>query len=378
MNTKDRGLIIVAEVDAPGEVIPSQAGDLVLIKLGEDGLIPGCSALQPSPHAVPVEKSPSSVISSIALTPFRSAVIKGHEILPESIPPENLQIEDGFDNFSTHCVFPAYPDPAPAVFDADSEFAGQIDADVEELHPLAIGDGTFVGASRGGGWVSADRAIETLGGVLQFQVHSIGLPPDHAQGVVRRAMDNGVCSGAPTISFSGQMANPSSLALAADWDAQPRIVSELSPSLQVYQDLLHGHLKDAGIDDAKTSIDSLVRADLDGDGLEEVIMSASWYEGGLSNRGVSAGDYSVVLMRSLVQGEVRTIAMINEIFSSLKGATIPVRYRIAGVLDLNGDGPMEIIIRADSEAARGYLVFEVHESTPTAVLQMSCPTPFSS
>ncbi len=95
----------------------------------------------------------------------------------------------------------------------------------------------------------------------------------------------------------------------------------------------------------------ILRVDLEGDGTEEVLINATrvqrWESGSISASS-DAGDYSVVLLRKLIRGRVETI-VIDEEYHPKAGRQEdegpPNEYTLNSVLDLNGDGRMEIIVR---------------------------------
>jgi hypothetical protein len=107
----------------------------------------------------------------------------------------------------------------------------------------------------------------------------------------------------------------------------------------------------------------VVRADLDGDGTDEVIVVVERLS---DPQGLLAtdGDYSVAFVRQLVNGDVHTAVLSRSIASITPGAT---RYilvaRVAAVADLNGDGRMELALQQVYYEGSGTQVFEVQPGT---------------
>jgi len=96
-----------------------------------------------------------------------------------------------------------------------------------------------------------------------------------------------------------------------------------------------------------------LRVDLDGDGEDEVLISATNYftkAGRMPNKSTStAGSYSFVLLRQVVGGVVKTKLIDGEFhvkaYSGPEGHfDAPSRYEISAVLDIDGDGKMEVIV----------------------------------
>ncbi len=103
-----------------------------------------------------------------------------------------------------------------------------------------------------------------------------------------------------------------------------------------------------GLTKAEPRIESIARVDLEGDGTEEVIVSAT--TGGdypMSKR--AAQTYSMVFVRKIVKGKVVTVP-IREEFHTKDGKFEeghPNKYALSAVLDLDGDGKMELILSDD-------------------------------
>jgi hypothetical protein len=67
------------------------------------------------------------------------------------------------------------------------------------------------------------------------------------------------------------------IAIAAPWDALPREPQVIYRTQKVYVDAARDFLKRKGIDQPEVKIESILRVDLDGDGEEEVLISATNY-----------------------------------------------------------------------------------------------------
>src|SRR6266487_4776999 len=98
------------------------------------------------------------------------------------------------------------------------------------------------------------------------------------------------------------------IAIAATWNALSRKVQVLDPTQKVYLDAVREFLKTKGIEQPKVKIDNIVRVDLDGDGEEEVLISATNYftkDDSVPMRSPAAS-YSMVILRRVVAGKVET------------------------------------------------------------------------
>ena len=78
----------------------------------------------------------------------------------------------------------------------------------------------------------------------------------------------------------------------------------------------------------------------------QVLLSATNYPGeeGESPYHAETGNYSFVLLRHVVDGKVQTKLIDGEFYPKASESQTPYRYEVSGMLDLDGDGFLEIII----------------------------------
>lgn len=162
-----------------------------------------------------------------------------------------------------------------------------------------------------------------------------------------------------------------------DWDAQPRLPKVQDTNQEEYRNVVSSYLRRAGVRSPKVSILQLLRVDLNGDGTEEVLISANSQADPLVNQFMNRGDFSVLLLRQVVRGQVQTIPIVSEV--ELKTHADPImtgqwhhRETVAAILDLNGDGAMEVITSFRSVRDGGKSVYEVKGRKPKQVLGWYC------
>jgi hypothetical protein len=118
-------------------------------------------------------------------------------------------------------------------------------------------------------------------------------------------------------------------------------------------------LKTKGIEQPKVKIENIVRVDLDGDGEEEVLISATNYftKDRVPMRS-PAGSYSMVLLRRVVAGEVETQLIEGEFYPKAYTETeefnTPNAYIVIAVLDLDGEGKMEVVVASNYYEGRSH------------------------
>ncbi len=144
------------------------------------------------------------------------------------------------------------------------------------------------------------------------------------------------------------------IATTAPWNLQPRPVTALDTKNPTYVSVVRDYLEKAGLPNADVQIKRLMRVDLDGDGKDEVVIVARKFadheDGIFPPPQGSKGDYSVALVRKIVNGTLETIDLgtylaLENPADPNTGATphIASQYDVPMVLDLNGDGRMELV-----------------------------------
>ena len=123
------------------------------------------------------------------------------------------------------------------------------------------------------------------------------------------------CDETLTVSLSPEM-EKGVIAIAAPWNALPRKPQVTDPTQQVYVEAARDFLKTKGIEKPEVKIDNILRVDLDGDGEEEVLISATNYfskDESVPMRSPAAS-YSMVLLRRVVAGKVETQMTVGEFY----------------------------------------------------------------
>ncbi len=157
------------------------------------------------------------------------------------------------------------------------------------------------------------------------------------------------------------------LSIRCSWDPQPRRAAALSTKNAVYQKAVEKYLAARG-ETARPQIAQIFKVDLEGDGVDEVVISAmrlknaQWSAGGVPQHSgmifrAEPGDYSFVLLRKIVAGRVREIPVCGFFAGKNKDGLPPTMHKVIGFADLDGDGVLEML--TDSSYYEGYW-FGVH------------------
>jgi hypothetical protein len=161
---------------------------------------------------------------------------------------------------------------------------------------------------------------------------------------------------------------------SARLNAQPRPVTVLPTRNATYETAVRAELKRRGLPNPQVTLTRLIRADLDGNGTQEVIIEARHFQNGRDDFPPPVGqpgDYSLLLLRAVVGGKVVTTVLGEHIAPQTpwdSGSSDPMPmatlHRLAGVADLNGDGRMELVLYGAYYEGSG---FSVQQWTPAGL-----------
>lgn len=254
-------------------------------------------------------------------------------------------------------------------------FGSSIFAQTGEVVPIMILDNlpetAILGGIKDDKFISAKATVEALGERQNyFMVDQEGRRQFDFVGEV---MEDPACADyfktdvAPQVDYKGL-----GFGANADWDPAPHKVSELF-NFGHYAPIVAKFIKKQGIRRPNVKISQIFYGDLDGDGRNEDVISATnadaWEAGGSIRR----GDYSFVLVRKLVNGRVETILLEGVFYpNGLTPDKSPGFYDISAIADLNGDGKMEIVVGGMEYENVFYKAFEIDGAEKRRILQIKC------
>lgn len=176
------------------------------------------------------------------------------------------------------------------------------------------------------------------------------------------------------LSFNGLSDNWKSrghvIAIPGTHDARSRKYQEIDPKSPVYTKIFREYLKDNGVENPVVSIDKIVKTDIQNDGTDEVLIVAYNVENMYFPK---SGEYSLIILREVVNGEVRTKKVCGTIYTEESNGDFAGQNDIIGVLDYDGDTVNEIIVSESNHAYFGTVVYEVtHAGASIDIREGTC------
>jgi hypothetical protein len=247
-----------------------------------------------------------------------------------------------------------------------------------ELHPIVeVQSGYLFGAVSDGKWIKADETAKLLTDETTYRVYGLTQALGEAKGG-KAEPEEVPCKETLSVSL---LPKPEKgvIAIATSWNALPRKVQVLDPTQKTYVDAVRTFLKTKEIAEPKVKIENILRVDLDGDGEEEVLISATNYfsKSGHVPMRSPAGSYSMVLLRRVVAGKVESQLVEGEFHPKAyvrkeDSFDAPNAYKVIGTFDLDGDGKLEIVIHSQYYEGDATTIYQCDPKKSEALLSVSC------
>lgn len=240
-------------------------------------------------------------------------------------------------------------------------------------HPVVeVLSGSLLGASNGQKWLNSEQAAKDFKPGTTFRLFTLGQEVGTAK-ALKAEPDLEICPEVRIVTFT---AGPTTgtIGLAAPWNALPRPVRRMDTSQAVYRKAIAEFLARRGMRDPKVKITQIIRADLDGDGEDEVLISATNYQGDEESAPTEsrAGDYSFVLLRQVRAGKVETKLLDGEFYQKDKNFNAPNVHRVEAILDLDGDGKMELVLTSNYYEGGTTTVYRYTPASVKKLVEVSC------
>ena len=231
-----------------------------------------------------------------------------------------------------------------------------------------------IGGHATGKWLTSEQAGKAIKPGTAFRVFDLKGETGKMK-ISKAAPDEDVCPDVWLVKTDREL-DTHAIAIAAPWNPMPRPVKSADTKQDAYVKAVNDILIARGIKKPLVKITQHLRADLDGDGEEEVIIAATRYsrndEGMGAPMSASSGNYSFVVLRRVIGGKVVSQILDGEFYSKSTESSAPNIHEIGGVLDLDGDGKMEIILHSQYYEGGGSTVWQFGAKKAVKVLEIEC------
>jgi hypothetical protein len=233
----------------------------------------------------------------------------------------------------------------------------------------------LLGAQQGDDWFTSEQAGKTLGQPRSYDLFDLGGKLGRVK-TGAAAADLEVCPDVWMVPISPEPdPDQRSIGVSATWNPQPRVAKEGALTVEAYlkstQQLLATHQMMKPV----IKLRQHLRVDLDRDESEDVILTAEHYaeqDGDYAPHTIKAGDYSVVYVRYMVDGKLKTQELMGDFYPKAEEFSAPYCHRVSGLLDLDGDGKLEIIVHSAYYEGATTTIWKLQDGTYIKVLELAC------
>ena len=172
-------------------------------------------------------------------------------------------------------------------------------------------------------------------------------------------------------------------AISAKWNPVPRAVQNLPPENAAYQKIMAAELKARKIN-APVAMSQILKTDLDGDKIDEVILVAQRPKVTFDDQRrlepkyeQAVGDYSLVLVRKVMAGGVKTFVLgerkVTKLFHGTgEGLPTVLTQYVTAIADIDGDGRMEVFVDDYVHEGEGMSIFGWNGKGFKTMLEWGC------
>ncbi len=247
-----------------------------------------------------------------------------------------------------------------------------------KFNPIVAGDYLLGGYSHDNGWITAEDLADSIKGGEVYNCYAFDKMAGKGTGSSVELIEP--CD---TVSVTVSCENDYLVAVSGEWNALPRVPISQGTDNEIYKKVIKDFLAENGLADTEAVIRQNYRIDIDGDGVDEVLIWASNMDFDYIDIMGKKGQYSIILLRRLVDGEVKNIPVTCEIYTedysedynddfyTSPDFTLALAYidKIRAIADVNGDGKMEVIV--DSRYYEGHFVVVYELQNDKLVLVIS-------
>ena len=244
---------------------------------------------------------------------------------------------------------------------------------IAETFPIVdVQYGYLIGGAENGKWIESDKATKSVKRGAKLQVYGVAGAVGSAS-VVKLDTQNEPCEDRPTVKLNPKKIKEGAIAFAGK-NPLPRKAQSVDVKDKKYVDVVREFLGERGLKDPVVQITQAVKIDIDDKGEDEVVISATHYKSGdeIPDE-ATPNTYSFVMLARFSQGKTETQLVAGEFYPEPKpDAAPPNKFEIAAILDLNGDGKVDIVVRSRYYEGDEVSVYERTASGFNQALSVGC------
>jgi len=272
---------------------------------------------------------------------------------------------------------PVSPTPVVATTSAPvvltSTVAPTVEAGTDErpfsviIARLVPGPFRLLGGTKEGEWLGPEVVAPLMADDETYQIFGMDGPGGSAKG--KPPVFEEFCRSYRVETDSYPLGGPA-VGVTGNIDVTPRLAQEIPLDTAIYVDVLRDWLVGKGFPEPVVEISQILRVDIEGDGTDEVLISASHFVEP-TGHDVEFGDYSLLLLRKVVGGSVETIPIVADYYYDA-AMQFPLTYALTFPADLDDDGVLEILVGVERWEGSGIIGFEFDGANAIPIFEFLC------
>jgi hypothetical protein len=253
---------------------------------------------------------------------------------------------------------------------------------------------TIVGVLENKMWIDPDKISPTGKILIRAGMQAVVLSPNGVLGKAsiggRFEADGAPCDWVRSTNINTTIKSPifPAYAISAKWNSAPRAIQKIPLENAAYQKVMATELKARKIN-APVVMSQILKTDLDGDKIDEIILVAQRPNATFSDERrlepkyeTGVNDYSLVLVRKVVAGTVQTFTLAERVIrkafdqKALENGVGPqmsvLTQYVTAIADIDGDGRMEVFVDDYTHESEGVTILGWNGKKFTTMLEWGC------
>jgi hypothetical protein len=224
----------------------------------------------------------------------------------------------------------------------------------------------LMGGVQNGRWIAPRNVAPKMESETEFVLVGFNGVEEGSVTFAKKGPQEDVCQDFTRMEFELKQDHGVAIGTNAKWNPVPRVPKAIDLNNAAYKTVVTNFLKRKGIARPVVRIKEAFRVDLEGDGVEEVVLSATYYKKGLSSD-AAVGDYSFVMVRKAIGKTVTDHLLKGDFILKRVDFGAPTENHVSAIADLNGDGKMEIVLSGSYYEGDFAGAFEMKNGRPVMI-----------